>query len=148
MKISNEEKLYHINEIINKCIISMERSIDLFGCEQKQIINMSQYVNFKIQGIYFLIHNNEIVYIGQTVNLLTRMSNHHILKNEKCKISFLQVENEGDLDVVECFYIRKFKPKLNRDKKGCLKGRNGAIGIEGAIIKKLSTSMAYELTRK
>ena len=61
--------------------------------------------------IYFLIKGEEIVYVGQTTNGLTRITQHCADKNfdyysiEKCQIT--------NLDNLEARYIVEFNPKYN-----------------------------------
>lgn len=62
-------------------------------------------------GIYFLIKNSKIVYVGQSISILGRVSAH---KREKQFDSVAMVEcSREDLSRLELFYIRKFKPELN-----------------------------------
>ena len=64
-------------------------------------------------GIYFLISQKEIVYVGQSVNIHKRVSDHF----SGCKIefdsySFIFVP-VAELNRVEKFYIQKFMPAYN-----------------------------------
>jgi len=64
-------------------------------------------------GIYFLIQNNEIVYIGQSVNIEARVGQHW---NENAKsfsrVAFILCAKE-DLNNMESLYIDYIKPKYN-----------------------------------
>lgn len=68
--------------------------------------------------IYALISNNEIVYIGQSTNILNRLSTH--LSSFKEFDSWTIIENLGDFTTskevnrLEEKYIRKFLPKYNK----------------------------------
>ena len=68
--------------------------------------------------IYALISNNEIVYIGQSTNILNRLSTH--LSSFKEFDSWTIIENLGDFTTskevnrLEAKYIRKFLPKYNK----------------------------------
>ena len=68
--------------------------------------------------IYALISNNEIVYIGQSTNILLRISTH--LTSNKVFDSWCIVENLGtyttskEVNRLEEKYIRKFLPKYNK----------------------------------
>jgi len=68
--------------------------------------------------IYALINNDEIVYIGQSTNILLRISNH--LTSNKVFDSWSIVENLGtyttskEVNRLEEKYIRKFLPKYNK----------------------------------
>jgi len=64
-------------------------------------------------GVYFLLDEDEIVYIGQSTNIYRRLSSHLSLKKFKfTKFAYLEfpinlLSNE------EVKYIKKFKPKYN-----------------------------------
>ena len=61
-------------------------------------------------GIYILINDDEVVYVGKTENGLKRIMQH----NDKIfnKYSFIEVPRE-ELDYYEDMYIMKFQPKYN-----------------------------------
>lgn len=63
-------------------------------------------------GIYFLIGNKEIIYVGRTTNFFVRMAAH-----DKGEIPFDAVSfhpmDKALLDIFESEYIRRFKPKYN-----------------------------------
>lgn len=84
----------------------------------KQILaNTNRFPEPKQWGVYFLIHQDEIVYVGKTTNLVRRYSTH---RSEGRKIfdSFSYIElpsgDEEKLQYVETFYIWKFEPKYNQ----------------------------------
>jgi hypothetical protein len=61
-------------------------------------------------GIYFLIHKNKIVYIGQSVNVYFRISSH----SGKQFDSFTAIPCPKEhLNVLESLYINMFDPPLN-----------------------------------
>lgn len=67
----------------------------------------------KANVIYFLIHNKEIIYIGQSVFPAGRFSNH---KTYKCKFdsySFVYVDDLEERLDLESDYIDKYKPCYN-----------------------------------
>jgi len=65
------------------------------------------------QGVYFLIQSKEIVYIGQTTNILRRI-NSHIRKRKFHfdRYAFISLPKES-LEATEKLYIKKFRPKYN-----------------------------------
>ena len=65
--------------------------------------------NVKI-GIYFLINDDKIVYVGQTKNGLRRIMQHY--DKTFNKYSFVETTLE-DLDYYEDLYIMKYQPKYN-----------------------------------
>ena len=69
-------------------------------------------------GVYFLIENNEIVYVGQSVNVHARVASHYY---GKVFSYFTCIEcPQSHLNSLEALYIHKFNPPLN--------GRGGGQG--------------------
>jgi hypothetical protein len=66
----------------------------------------------KRQGVYFLVKNDEIDYVGQTVNLYSRLGTHEKLKRYH-RVAFLPIPEKSSLNDVENYYIRTFQPRLN-----------------------------------
>lgn len=67
------------------------------------------------QGIYALIKDCEIVYIGQSKNVYTRVLEHIVDgKKEFDEISFLCTSETLLLEIVEIFAIAQVKPKYNK----------------------------------
>lgn len=66
--------------------------------------------------IYFLIKNEEVVYVGQTSKGLCIIYQH--LDNKVFdKVYLLKVEDKNDLNKLELFYIFKYKPLYNKSYK-------------------------------
>jgi excinuclease UvrABC nuclease subunit len=67
----------------------------------------------KVTGIYFLIHGSEVVYVGQSVDIYSRISQHSkdVLKTFD-SFSILECPAEH-LGILEAHYIFKFHPLLN-----------------------------------
>lgn len=63
-------------------------------------------------GIYFLYQDDELVYIGQSVNVFGRIAQ-HIGKKQFNQFSWLSCER-ADLNELEHRAITKFQPKLNK----------------------------------
>ena len=67
-----------------------------------------------IRGIYFLLKDNEIVYVGQSDNVMKRISA-HIVADEKMFDSYCVLPvKEGDLNDIEARYIWEFAPRHNK----------------------------------
>ena len=62
-------------------------------------------------GVYFLIKNEEIVYVGQSINVHSRITQ-HLASKDFDSVSFIACEKEH-LDLLESMYILAFSPKLN-----------------------------------
>lgn len=71
--------------------------------------------NKRLRGVYFLIKNNEIVYVGQSTDIFSRISVHRKTKDFDSYnyILFPEVSDEK-LNNLEAEYIGKFTPKYNR----------------------------------
>ena len=78
---------------------------------RKEILDRSKAFHPKC-GIYFLIYCNEIVYIGQSVNIETRVPA-HISDKQFTHYSYDKCEKE-DLTKMEALYIKYFSPKYNK----------------------------------
>lgn len=97
--------------------------------------------------IYALIDKDEIVYIGQSTNILVRISSH--LTSKKIFDSWSLVENLGiyttskEVNRLEEKYIKKFLPKYNKihnteyQKKVLDKNKSSKEQEEKARIKKM-----------
>jgi hypothetical protein len=77
----------------------------------------------RVPAIYFVLEDEEIVYIGQTKNLLVRWRNHHITANfvgtvGKISIAWLQSQNTELLKVIEQTLIDAVQPRLNHSTGG------------------------------
>jgi excinuclease UvrABC nuclease subunit len=64
-------------------------------------------------GVYFLIANKKIVYVGQSHNIPGRVAE-HMLSKEFDSFAFVPAKKE-ELDSLERAYINKFLPVYNRD---------------------------------
>lgn len=83
---------------------------------ENQIKNSSHEVIPSPTGIYFLIQDKNIVYVGQSTNILSRIGAH--LENKKIKFnrySIIPCKKE-DLKILETYYIHKFNTKHNRQR--------------------------------
>lgn len=63
-------------------------------------------------GIYFLIKNFEIIYVGQSKNVLKRVMAHRMEGKSFDAFNFIPCPPE-DLDAVESDYIAAFMPTMN-----------------------------------
>jgi len=71
----------------------------------------------KFTGVYFLISNNKIIYVGQSVNIYSRISSHTHKNFDSFTVLPCPKEH---LDVLESLYIHMFNPPLNgHEKNNC-----------------------------
>lgn len=73
-----------------------------------------KYIKAMQSGIYFLIDNKEIVYIGKTKNISHRLAGHG---NKNYEVYRFIACEEIYLDAYEKRWIERFKPKYNSKKK-------------------------------
>ena len=65
-------------------------------------------------GVYFLIRNGEVVYVGRSGNCMTRIGS-HISERKKSFDSYMIYEApQYECDSLEPLYILKFQPVYNR----------------------------------
>lgn len=79
------------------------------------IFNESKYIdltNTPTIMIYFLLKNDEVVYVGQTKNGLYRIYSHY--NNKDFNQIYVIPCEECELDYLEDLYIKKYMPKYNK----------------------------------
>lgn len=64
-------------------------------------------------GVYFLIADGEIVYVGKSTNVESRLVNHSFTKAGQFDSYFVIEAPEKFLRDLECRYITALRPKLN-----------------------------------
>lgn len=94
----------------------------LIGCDlvdEAEIIGRS--INAQaVCGVYFLIRNGRIVYVGQSVDIHSRVATHRVARQSirtppKEFDSFSYVEcGAENIDIVESLYIHAINPELNK----------------------------------
>lgn len=85
--------------------------------DTKEIIDIS-VPYLKMQGTYFLIDQGEIVYIGQSRNVFSRLNVHRPGRFKMNfpfdSVSIIQVAHPDDLVSLEDYFILKFRPRHNK----------------------------------
>lgn len=102
-----EEKLFSLrgNLEIFEAIASLSPSTLL---REEEIIQQAQ--QYEIPGIYFLIQNKKVMYVGQSVSVLRRIGNHFDKKFDS--FAFVPCDKKV-LDKLETLYIHLLRPPLN-----------------------------------
>jgi len=79
--------------------------------EQEIVASSRLYSDLdRVCGVYFLINLGEVVYVGQSVNVFSRMREHS--KSKKFD-SYVYINcSKGDLDILESLYIHVLRPPL------------------------------------
>lgn len=80
--------------------------------KETDIVNKSREL-VPLVGIYFLIQDDEIVYIGQAVDIYRRISQHQYDKEKMFNRYAFIVCKTHELDIIETLYIHHFLPKYN-----------------------------------
>lgn len=93
-------------------------------------------------GIYFLINDYEVVYVGQSTNIASRIV-YHVAEGRKIFDSYSYVECEKSiLDDMESLYIDKYIPKYN-DRRDTGITHKGWYSLERAT-KRLSDKFSWK----
>lgn len=66
-----------------------------------------------ICGVYFLLDQETIVYVGQSLNVMARLSDHRREGQKQFNRIFVVECKIGELTHLEALYIDKFKPIYN-----------------------------------
>jgi hypothetical protein len=93
-------------------------------------------------GVYFLVHEHRVVYVGQSVNILARVGSHKASRKVFDRVAFVTCAQEH-LNVVESLYIHILRPPLNGDSN--TKGLKAAPISMDELLSYLSP--AYALAR-
>ena len=131
--VFNGKKAYKVSEVINWIKEELVECYDGFkiiskfysfsaGIKKPKVIpnelmkHSEELIEFPIctpSCVYFLLDNIEIVYIGQSINLANRISQHMLVKDFN-KVLYLPVPQENLLSV-ERFFIEHLTPKYNNE---------------------------------
>ena len=109
--------LQKINKAIEQSFRRYQLQIDDPLLDENEILLMAG-VRKKKCGIYFLIKNDAIVYVGQSTNIFNRVGDHEGVKDFD-RFTYVECE-KNDLTILETKYINNFKPKYNFDSNGRL----------------------------
>ncbi len=94
-----------------KQILSNAKPYYKITCPDKYFRDMF-LSEMQISGIYFLIRNKKIIYIGKSIDLDMRLYNH---KREKYFHQYYFEEHKKEnLDIIKSKYIYKFLPEENK----------------------------------
>ena len=78
---------------------------------ESEIVSASGEVQF-ICGVYFLVHDGRVVYVGQSVNVIARIAQHIADGKKFSRMAYVPCNREN-LDVLESLYIHLLRPPLN-----------------------------------
>lgn len=117
-----KEEIENIKQLYKKRDeLEIKRKTEVFNHIEKHLFNNSAVKAitselFLTCGVYFLIKENEVVYVGQSVNIAARIIAHKNDGKVFDEVKFILCEKEK-LDEKEMFFIKLLQPKLNGDYK-------------------------------
>lgn len=102
LKLNALKQIDQMNEIANKV------SGNTLLREHEIVLVSKPWQQFT--GVYFLIDNGKIVYVGQSVNVYSRIAQHSQKKFDSFAVLPCQ---KTELDALESLYIHVLRPPLN-----------------------------------
>ena len=104
-----------INQFIKRILDKKEIKVYIFN--KKNIENDTLEIKRKKYcGIYWLLNNEEIVYIGQSQDLLCRIRSHTYTNKIWNKVKCIEIENPKMARWVEITLLKNFNTKYNNKK--------------------------------
>lgn len=80
---------------------------------KEQILKKAK-LKFNCRGVYFLIKNNEIIYIGSSINIYGRLVTHYnSIDFDSHSFIKMNMLDKKELRIIEAEYILKYLPKHN-----------------------------------
>lgn len=77
-------------------------------------LNMKGKLNGK-QGVYLLVSNKKVLYIGKSIDVGKRLHNHHVFDPDlHDEIWLIEESNENIVRKLEDWLIRTFQPLQNK----------------------------------
>jgi predicted GIY-YIG superfamily endonuclease len=110
------------------------RSLSEIPFSQQQILDAALPMGTQV-GIYFLVKHDEIVYVGQSIDIFRRIGRHKAEGRDFDSFTFIQCEQEK-LDYYESLYIGAFVPEQNVSLKALRNERHKQKALE------IATAMA------
>lgn len=83
--------------------------------DRKKAWKVNPYKHYT--GVYFLMNEWELIYVGKTTKLVQRIKGHKndtVLLKEFDGIFFLPIEEGWEMDILERTYIEMYQPKYNK----------------------------------
>ena len=113
-----ESNYKRLSEYFKNTETKLWKNLIKTGLKDGSLINEGQIIagsypknQVVLLGVYFLIKNNSVVYVGQSVNIFARINSHFSTKDFN-SFSFIQCK-KTDLDKLESLYIHYLKPPQN-----------------------------------
>jgi hypothetical protein len=78
----------------------------------EDVLKIERYSKTQICGVYFLVKNEEVIYVGKSIDLLTRVVS-HVKTKDFDSFALIQCD-EHMLDFEETKYILHYRPIQNK----------------------------------
>ena len=104
--------------------------------EEKEDVTLEKYKNV---FIYFLLKDDEVVYVGQTRKGTIRPFSHEEIQYDTAKLIYCEID---ELDKLEDMYIKKYKPINN---KACNYAMNYSLNRARNVIRDRINDYMYNL---
>lgn len=112
-RVANDRASHVIHEKKAARVCDPHAEVDRQGLLQPDAIARKAMTFDRIIGVYFLLRDDEIVYVGQSGNILYRIACHRHDGEKEFNRIFLIECPEAQMEHLERLYIAKFTPKYN-----------------------------------
>ena len=96
--------------------LKRRKLVDKYTSHMVRKVQRFKSLHNKTMGLYTLYQDDEIVYIGKSITMISRLGT-HVSDDTKIfnKIEVYEIESELDMLVAEVFLIATHQPKYNKD---------------------------------
>lgn len=116
-----KNKFGRVSLIYYLCVEMIETE-NLLSINKENVLKTA-HNTIRLNGIYFLIRDSKVIYVGQSVNITNRVCSHTGITFDS--YNYIIVNDDKRLDNLEAYFIAKFKPVHNsvmqRNKLGLTK---------------------------
>ena len=77
------------------------------------VANKNEYETLSVKGVYFLLKGSEIVFVGQSTDVLIRIAQHWAQKEKQFDAYYIVECPVSEFNLVQAYFIYKFKPLHN-----------------------------------
>lgn len=105
-------------EAREKSLVGTIQELKSWGAPREPDLTVSMYKRIlfateprPVQGVYFLLRGEEIVYVGQSGNVLSRMAGHQ--NKDFDLVRMIQTYGDKERTFLETSMIRSFRPEYN-----------------------------------
>lgn len=119
----NDDQAQRLIDELREELGRARRGNDLFArvvqkaAIQERSVPVSHFPNYS--GIYFLLSGKEVVYVGQSIRLCSRLAGHLAEMDSTYKakefdrVAWIECQRD-ELDLLEAAYVLYYRPRYNR----------------------------------